>query len=88
MSNFYITEKEMNLHKQLDKEIQERQAQTIWGVSTEEAENYFNKLLNKFKQDPRYELRQELGQMLFKHIDNFTEEEIKRYNELKELLKD
>ena len=50
-------------------------------------EAYYEKLLNKFKQDPLFELRQEFGMMLFKHIDDFTPQELERYNELKELLK-
>jgi hypothetical protein len=55
--------------------------------TTKEQESYYEKLLDKFKQDPLFELRQEFGMMLFKHIDDFTEEELQRYNELKELLK-
>ena len=50
-------------------------------------EDYFQKILNKFKQDPLFELRQEFGMMLFKHIDDFTPQELERYNQLKELLK-
>ena len=53
----------------------------------EETEAYYQSLLNKFKQDPLFELRQEFGMMLFKHIDDFTPQELERYNELKELLK-
>lgn len=55
--------------------------------TSEEVENFYQKILDKLKQDPLYELRQEFGMMLFKHINDFTEEEYKRYNELKELLK-
>jgi hypothetical protein len=53
----------------------------------EKIEACYQKLLNRFKQDPLFELRQEFGMMLFKHIDDFTPQELKRYNELKELLK-
>jgi hypothetical protein len=45
------------------------------------------KLLNKLKQDPNFELMQEYGRLLMKHINSFTPEERKRYNELGELLK-
>ena len=38
----------------------------------EEIEACYQKLLNRFKQDPLFELRQEFGMMLFKHIDDFT----------------
>jgi hypothetical protein len=55
--------------------------------SPEEMEAYFENLLNKFKQDPQYELKQEFGQMLMKHIDNLSPAELVRYNELKEILK-
>lgn len=55
--------------------------------SEEELEAYFKRILDKLKQDPLFELRQEFGIMLFKHINDFTEEELKRYNELKQLLK-
>ncbi len=55
--------------------------------SEEELKNYYDKLLEKFKKDPQYELKQEFGRMLMKHIDDFTTEELTRYNELKELLK-
>jgi hypothetical protein len=44
------------------------------------------RLLNKFKQDPQYELKQEFGEMLMRHIDSFTQDERKRYDELKEIL--
>jgi hypothetical protein len=45
------------------------------------------KLLNKLKQDPNFELMQEYGRLLMKHINSFTPEERKRYDELGELLK-
>lgn len=53
----------------------------------QEFEDYCDKLLNKFKQDPQYELKKEFGLLLMRHIDSFTPEERKRYEELKELLK-
>ena len=49
-------------------------------------EDYCNKLLDKFKQDQYYEERLEFGKMLFRHIDSFTPDERKRYDELHELL--
>lgn len=45
------------------------------------------KLLDRLKQDPQFEMHQELGKMLFRHINSFTPEERKRYDELIELLK-
>lgn len=50
-------------------------------------EAYYERLLNKFKQDPQYELKLEFGKMLMKHIDELTPAERKRYDELKEILK-
>ena len=54
----------------------------------EELEQYMQSLIQKFKKDPKWELRQEFGRMLMRHIDSFTKEERIRYEELKELLKD
>lgn len=56
-------------------------------LTVEKYEDYCEKLLNKFKEDHLFELKQEFGMMLFKHIDDFTPQELERYNELKELLK-
>lgn len=53
----------------------------------EQLNSYFDKLLSKLKQDPQYELRQELGNMLMRHISTFSEKELDRYNELLEILK-
>lgn len=53
----------------------------------EKMEAYLEKLLNKLKQDPLFELRSEFGRLLMRHINSFSETELKRYNELKELLK-
>ena len=50
-------------------------------------EEQAQKLLNKLKQDPNFELMQEYGRLLMKHINSFTPEERRRYDELKELLK-
>jgi len=55
--------------------------------SAEEIENYCQKLMSKLKQaTPDWELRQEFGQMLMRHIDSFTPQERARYDELKRLL--
>jgi len=51
-------------------------------------EEYFGKLLDKLKQDPQYELKQEFGKLLMIHINDFTPEQKTRYEELKELLKE
>ena len=53
----------------------------------QEKEAYFEKLLNKFKQDPQYELKQELGKFLMRHINDLNADERKRYDELILLLK-
>jgi hypothetical protein len=44
------------------------------------------KLLEKFKKDPQYELNLEFGKLLMKHINDFTPEERARYEELKIIL--
>ncbi len=54
---------------------------------TPEKEAAAQRLLDKFKKEPFYEERQELGTMLMRHIDSFTPAERKRYDELKEILK-
>ena len=56
-------------------------------LTIKQYEAYCEKLLNKFKEDPLFELKQEFGMMLMKHTDSFTSQELQRYNELKELLK-
>ena len=53
----------------------------------QEFEDYCQKLLTKFKQDPQYELKQELGTMLKRHINDFSPKELERYNELISILK-
>lgn len=45
-----------------------------------------NKILDRLKQDPLFELRQEFGQFLLRHIDSLSIEERKRYDELKSIL--
>ena len=52
----------------------------------EKMKDYLEKMLNKMKLDPQYELKAEFGKLLTKHIDSFTTEERKRYDELKEML--
>ena len=54
----------------------------------EEMDSYLEKLIAKLKQDPKWELQQEFGRMLLRHIDSLTESERIRYEELKQLLKD
>ncbi len=53
----------------------------------EELAIYYATLINKFKQDPNWELELEFGRMLMRHIDSYTPEERKRYDELMILLK-
>lgn len=50
-------------------------------------EDYCQKLIAEFKKDPKWELQQEFGRMLMRHIDSFTQEERNRYEELKQLLR-
>jgi len=54
----------------------------------EEFNAYCEKLVNKLKQNPKWELQLELGKMLMRNIDTFTVEERKRYDELLILLKE
>jgi len=54
----------------------------------EQIENYYQNLISKFKQDPKWELQQEFGRMLMLHIDDLSENQRARYEELKTLLKD
>lgn len=49
---------------------------------------YMDKLLERLKKDPLYELRKEFGQLLMRHIGTFSKNELKRYEELKEILAD
>ena len=52
----------------------------------EQIEGYCQKLIAEFKKDPKWELQQEFGRMLMRNIDSFTDEELKRDEELKILL--
>ena len=52
----------------------------------EEMDEYLESLLNKFKQDSLFEIKQEFGIMLMRNIDDFTSAELERYNELKNML--
>jgi hypothetical protein len=54
---------------------------------TPEQENAAQKLLERLKKEPFFEEQQEFGRLLMKHIDSFTPEERKRYEELKLILK-
>jgi DNA replication initiation complex subunit (GINS family) len=56
-------------------------------MTKEPTERDFERLLNKLKQDPQFELKQELGVLCMKHIDSLTPEERKRYDELLQILK-
>lgn len=54
---------------------------------SDKTEQYLNGLLARLRQDPLFDLRQEFGKLLMRHIYTLSESELKRYNELKELLK-
>jgi succinate dehydrogenase flavin-adding protein (antitoxin of CptAB toxin-antitoxin module) len=49
-------------------------------------EKTLERILNKFKEDPQFELKQEFGKFLMRHIDSLTVEERKRYDELLKIL--
>ncbi len=54
----------------------------------DEREQKLQKVLDRLKSvDDKFELRQEFGRFLMRHINDLSEQELKRYNELKELLK-
>lgn len=55
---------------------------------TPEKEKAAEKLLAKLRAMPLAKEREEFGKMLFRHIDSFSEEERKRYEELKIILKE
>lgn len=61
--------------------------QQIIEPTKQQVKEYFDNLLNKLKQQPHFEQQQELGRLLMKHIDSFTPEERKRYDELLIILK-
>ena len=48
----------------------------------QELEDYYNKLIAKFKKEAYWEERQEFGRLLMIHINDFTPEQRKRYDEL------
>lgn len=52
-------------------------------TTEQQMDAYLNGLIAKFKKDPQYELKQELGRLLLRHINSFTPKELKRYEELK-----
>ena len=53
---------------------------------TPEKEAAARRLLKRLRNEPLAKEREEFGKMLFRHIDSFTPEERKRYDELKEIL--
>lgn len=53
---------------------------------TEDQENRAQKLLAKLRAEPLAKEREEFGRMLMRHIDSFSPEERKRYEELKKIL--
>lgn len=55
--------------------------------SEQELQYYYERLINKLKQNPKYELIQEFGRLLMIHIDDFTPAQRKRYDELRAILK-
>lgn len=55
---------------------------------TAEQKKAAEKLLERLKQDPLYEIRKEFGMMLFRHIDSFSPEERERYDELQNILRE
>ena len=54
---------------------------------TSEQEASMERLLKRLQQDPQFELKQELGKFLMRHINDLSEAELERYNEIKRLLK-
>ena len=55
---------------------------------TEKQEQSAQKLLERLRQQPLAKEREEFGRMLLRHINSFTPEERKRYEELKLILKE
>lgn len=53
----------------------------------DDKEKGLEKLLARLRVEPLAKEREEFGRMLFRHIDTFSKKEMKRYNELKEILK-
>lgn len=52
----------------------------------QEIDDYCNSMMEKIKQDSQWELQMEFGRLLMRHIDSFTPEERKRYDELGAIL--
>lgn len=55
---------------------------------TPEQEKAAEKLLARLRTQPLAKEREEFGKMLMRHIDSYTPEERKRYNELKAILRE
>lgn len=55
---------------------------------TPELEKQAEKLLARLRAEPLAKEREELGRMLMRHINSFTPEERKRYEELREILRE
>ena len=55
---------------------------------TDQEEQSMDRLLKRLREQPLAKEREEFGRMLFRHIDSFTPEERKRYDELKQILKE
>jgi hypothetical protein len=54
---------------------------------TPEQENEAEKLLARLRAEPLAKEREEFGKMLMRHIDSYTPEERRRYDELKVILR-
>jgi len=55
---------------------------------TPEQEKAAEKLLAQLRAKPLSKEREEFGKMLFRHINSFTTQEKKRYDELKAILRE
>jgi hypothetical protein len=49
-------------------------------------EEKYDRLLKKFQQDKDFDLMQEYGRFLMRHIDSLTPKERERYDELTKIL--
>jgi hypothetical protein len=54
---------------------------------TSDQKNAADRLLARLRAEPLAKEREEFGRMLMRHVDSFTPDEMKRYNELKEILR-
>lgn len=52
----------------------------------QEIQASLDKLLNKFKEDPQYELKAELGKMIMRPLESLSQAERIRYDELNKIL--